>query len=144
MHLQHLKTINNLNEIAQSSLTVGPCSYGILDITSENIKYSTQSLDTGKGDSINYFKNVAYQKTYNHLIAEGVETDMARMMAEFFAEINYAYFTGNLNSIDINYYLEGINNWKAYNQDSLTYYYLESLEKELNTNMNYLIIPLKK
>jgi len=79
MHLQHLKTINNLNEIAQSSLTVGPCSYGILDITSENIKYSTQSLDTGKGDSINYFKNVAYQKTYNHLIAEGVETDMAKM-----------------------------------------------------------------
>jgi len=69
---------------------------------------------------------------------------MAKMMAEFFAEINYAYFTGNLNSIDINYYQEGINTWKAYNQDSLTYYYLESLEKELNTNMNYLIIPLKK
>jgi len=83
MHIQHIATEKTVTEIVQSSLSVGPFSYRILDINEESIRYRTTALDTGAWDSVRYFKDTAYGKTYDSLIDQGIDPAQAEEMSSF-------------------------------------------------------------
>nr|WP_325185423.1 metallophosphoesterase [uncultured Oscillibacter sp.] len=119
LHIQHTaQSEQGLWEIAASSLAVSPCQYGVLTLAGTEAEYHTKSLNVSiwaeKCGSTNpdllafsdYAETFFRDTSYRQAMAELADEPKAEAMAEFFAEVNTAYFRGRMDALawDTNLY----------------------------------------
>ncbi len=144
MHIQHIsQSKNGFTEIVTSALSVTPVQYGVIELNEREINYHTRATDLSsvrfEGNDENfpyrYFWNLSYEKVYGQIEDE---TD-APSLAEFFADVNTAYFTGTVDSIDWDDPKAA--RWKE--MDLFVSRYFSSIEEERGTNHNTLSISFE-
>lgn len=107
IHMQHMaKALPGLCDIATSSLAVSPNQYGVLMLSSDKAAYRTESVDVsswaaaqGLDDpQLLHFSDYASQFFRTTCIRQALQSiqkdDAPEQLADFFAEINAAYFAG--------------------------------------------------
>ena len=111
LHIQHIRTEQNLTEIAGSALCSWPCQYGMLTYTDGTWSYQTRRLNmaawaerNGRTEPVfRDFQNAAAEYLSMHskikLPPESEETDAERLM-NWMRKLNLAYFAGDLRNID--------------------------------------------
>jgi Icc-related predicted phosphoesterase len=137
MHIQHIATSEaGLPEIVTSALSITPNQYGVIHLNDKVVEYHTEKTDVSEiqfPDSkelypYHYFWQSAYDKAYEQM----KDNPQASSLSQYFADVNTAYFTGNLDTID--WEDPRYEQWKA--QDSFISTYFESISKESQVNMN--------
>ncbi|MFR2495210.1 MAG: metallophosphoesterase [Christensenellales bacterium] len=107
IHMQHMaKSASGLCDIATSSLAVSPNQYGVLTLSSDKAAYRTEPVDVsswaaaqGLDDpQLLHFSDYASQFFRTTCIRQALQSiqkdDAPEQLADFFAEINAAYFAG--------------------------------------------------
>lgn len=92
MHIQHTaRSEAGLRDIAASSLLMWPLQYGELSLTGSTANYQAVPVDTP-------FSDYAYDYHWQHCyqLAAGEEGEAASETGRFFADINTAYFSGQV------------------------------------------------
>lgn len=109
IHMQHTaQSDDGLWDIATSSLAVSPNQYGMLTLTEKGLSYRTEAVDVSSWAraralddpnllnfadyAADFFKDTARRQT----LAAITEGDHRAQLADFFAEINAAYFAGRM------------------------------------------------
>ena len=113
MHIQHIVTIENVTEIALSSLTMGDCRYGILRREGDGIQFEARPVDLnswaeeqGREDLPDF---PAYARESLDSRTRGQAESMLKnkdypeeqreALLEYACALNTAYFTGDLSGI---------------------------------------------
>jgi 3',5'-cyclic AMP phosphodiesterase CpdA len=144
MHFQHIASDGpHFCEILTEALAVTPNQYGILEIGDGMATYRTEPTDlssvpfpetTDGPYPSSYFRTLSFRKAMEQL--EGKQD--AYGMATYFADVNTAYFTGTLDSIDWD-----DPNFALWNQESsFLSIYLGSIRKDGSANFNQSEFPL--
>jgi len=116
MHLQHIaQSEEGLTEIAGSALSVAPDQYGLLDMNAEAAEYRTEAAQVsawaakqGRKETdlldfaaytADFFRSTCVWQVNNEL--EKLDLDAAQVdaLAEFYAQVNAAYFSGRLDQM---------------------------------------------
>ena len=109
MHIQHTMTpAGRTPEIAVSSLAVSPCQYGIITFADDHLYYATRPVDvtawaadTGntKQELVQFRQYAAdfFDRASAHQTGDDAD---ARAMAAWLEELNAAYFSGRMDTID--------------------------------------------
>ena len=142
MHLQHTKRSHSgILDIATSSLAVSPCQYGVITLGETEAEYRTQAVDVsawaaqnGKTDP-NLLDFAAYAERFfkggsSDSLASRLDRHLpedARAMADFSVALNYAYFSGRMDSFARDAHLEAL--WATEN-DSFWGLYVQSMLRE--------------
>ena len=111
LHIQHIRTEQNLTEIAGSALCSWPCQYGILTYTDGTWSYQTRRLDmaawaerNGRTEPVfRDFQNAAAEYLSAHSkikLPQGTEEADAERMMNWMRNLNLAYFAGDLRNIE--------------------------------------------
>lgn len=107
MHIQHIRqSESGLTEIASSSLMVSPNQYGVLNLDGNTGGYYTVSVtfpandDSHSGSDIpmrtrTFLRNTAYRQAMAELPGE----ENVDRMSRFFADVNTAYISGRLDTV---------------------------------------------
>lgn len=94
IHCQNIKKINNIYDIASSSLLNAPLQYGVIELNKEKMNYHTQSLKISQ-DANQYFDTVSKNR-----FLERVEsiTDIQKREAilDVMVKANRYYFAGTI------------------------------------------------
>lgn len=123
MHLQHTqKSHSGILDIATSSLAVSPCQYGVITLGKDEADYRTKPVDVsawakanGKTDpdlldfaayAERFFKGRSSEQIASQLAHHSPQD--ARAMADFSIALNYAYFSGRLDSFVRDAHLEAL------------------------------------
>ena len=162
IHTQHICSENGITDIATESLAVLPCNYGVVNINSDKIAYSTQSVNVEKwaednnitDDTILDFNNYSkefYMKSQSMLCMSALEDylypeEEKKLLADFFAELNVYYFSGTVDE-HYNYLTEtaGYKKWLEKGKDLWHYQYIMArMEKgRIGVSHNSRTIALK-
>ena len=147
IHTQHIYSENGITDIATESLAVLPCNYGVVNINTDKIAYSTQSVNVEKWaednnitdnnilDFNNYSKEF-YMKSQSMLCMSALEDylypeEEKKLLADFFAELNVYYFSGTVDEYH-NHLTEtaGYKKWLEKGKDLWHYQYIISRMEE--------------
>ncbi len=127
IHAQHISSNDDFYEIVTGALCSSPHIYAVLELSDDQIIYTTKSVDVeawakhvGSKDenllnfseySENYFKTIATNK----FIQSGLSPDVA----VWISDVNHNYFSGRLDKIELSgeHYLEAIES-----NDFVSYY----------------------
>lgn len=162
IHTQHICSENGITDIATESLAVLPCNYGVVNINSDKIAYSTQSVNVEKwakdnnitDDNILDFNNYSkefYMKSQSMLCMSALEDylypeEEKKLLADFFAELNVYYFSGTVDEY-YNYLTEtaGYKKWLEKGKDLWHYQYIMARMEEgrIGASHNSRTIALK-
>lgn len=162
IHTQHICSENGIADIATESLAVLPCNYGVVNINSDKIAYSTQSVNVEKwaednnitDDNILDFNNYSkefYMKSQSMLRMSALEDylypeEEKKLLADFFAELNVYYFSGTVDEY-YNYLTEtaGYKKWLEKGEDLWHYQYIMARMEEgrIGVSHNSRTIALK-
>jgi len=112
LHMQHTITGSSVPEIATSSLAVSPCQYGVITLESDQAHYHTRILDVsgwaqqnGRTDA-NLLRFREYAAGFFAVTATSQslpqldEADDPSAMATWLANLNAAYFSGRMDTVD--------------------------------------------
>lgn len=91
MHIQHYMQ-DTVSEIASSSLMVSPYQYGMIEVDGKDISYACRQVSEIPEEVLRFFRDVSAEKHRN--IGSSRE-------AEYFADLNSAYFSGNLKNVQV-------------------------------------------
>lgn len=111
IHMQHMRESEaGIWDIATSSLAVSPNQYGVLTLTGDKLTYHTETVDVSAwaaakgitdpnllnfaGYSEAFFKETARLQA----LAAVTRDDQPEQLADFFADINAAYFAGRMDA----------------------------------------------
>lgn len=147
MHLQHTKrSLSGFPEAATSSLSVSPCQYGVLELSGDQGTYHTESVDvsawarrTGQTDenlldfaayAYRFFTGRSREQITAALSAYGAED--AAAMADFSIRLNYAYFSGRLDTFQRDARIEAL--WAQENK-SFWGLYVASMLRDADTGV---------
>ena len=142
LHIQHIATQQDVTEILTSSLAVAPNQYGILTVAENTAEYSTVPVDVsawaaaqGKTDeSLLNFESYAadffYNTAHRQAMAELADNPDADTLADYFAQVNTAYFAGRLDNVPQDTDLT--EKWQATN--SFLAAYLQSMAADFGIN----------
>lgn len=150
LHIQHTITHHSIPEIATSSLAVSPCQYGMIEFSDGQASYSTKAVDVsswakanGKNDknllSFRQYAAAFFAATASGQSAAQLSGDSEpSAMATFLANVNAAYFSGRLDTIDAS--SPYANRW----QESGAFFgaYIKSILDEPRVNHTKMIFPL--
>ena len=113
LHIQHiLESGGGLPEIITSSLAVAPDQYGILTVSNAGMEYHTETLDVsawanaqGRSDPdlldfAGYTERFFGESSRSQAMEELSGRTDAGQLADFFAQVNAAYFAGRLDTLD--------------------------------------------
>jgi 3',5'-cyclic AMP phosphodiesterase CpdA len=105
MHFQHIvSSAGGLPEIVTSALAITPNQYGVLHIGTEGVKYHTAKTDVSDiqfpQERTSYPYEYFWELSYEKALEQIKEEPEASALAEYFADVNTAYFTGTLDAID--------------------------------------------
>ena len=136
IHLQHIaESANGLPEIATSSLAVTPNQYGILQLDGRRASYRTAPVDVTawaneQGDlnfDLQNFPEISRQffwdTGYRQAVQMWGDAPEREALADFFADVNTAYFAGRLDTVPWNEAL--FDTWQT--RDSFLSRYLASI-----------------
>lgn len=142
-------------EVAVGSLAVCGTPYGELSYNGKELSYKTSKTDvssyaTAQGwtdpnllDFNNYsywyFEEVGRLQTLSGYAESELSTEKIHLLADTFAKVNSAYFTGD--DYDINTLSDGITLWDS-QKDGFFYKYIQSMLKEKDVDNQNLIIDL--
>lgn len=114
IHMQHMaKSASGLCDIATSSLAVSPNQYGVLTLSSDKAAYRTEPVDVSSWAAVQglddpqllHFSDYASQFFRTTCIRQALQSiqkdDAPGQLADFFAEINAAYFAGRMDACPI-------------------------------------------
>ncbi len=124
IHMQHIAKVENIYDIASSSLAISPVQYGILTLQQNSIDYKTAILENIEGDEI-FFETAYYQRVYPKL-KDVFDENTAEKMADYLAKVNRLYFSG-----EIYLHLDELKNDALYKQ-------LLQKEDQLEFSISYL------
>ena len=112
--MQHMaKSASGLCDIATSSLAVSPNQYGVLTLSSDKAAYRTEPVDVSSwaaaqgldNPQLLHFSDYASQFFRTTCIRQALQSiqkdDAPEQLADFFAEINAAYFAGRMDACPI-------------------------------------------
>ena len=139
LHIQHcMKNDGGLPEIITSSLAVAPDQYGILTVSSNGMEYCTETLDVAAWaesqgrtdpdllDFADYTERFFKESSRSQAMEELTGRADAQQLADFFAQVNAAYFAGRLDTLD-----RGADLWQAWNeQGGFLSVYLQSIRDD--------------
>lgn len=112
LHCQHWRTEQGLTEIATGALSVAPCQYGVLTLAGDRLRYETRETDVsaraareGRTEEAlldfpryarEYFDARNRRSTSEMLSLLGYSDTETERMTQYLAELNRAYFSGDL------------------------------------------------
>ncbi|MBQ3379097.1 MAG: metallophosphoesterase [Clostridia bacterium] len=116
MHIQHILTKGGVTEIATSALPVGACQYGVVTLDGDELCYTTRRADVSswalsqKMSDKNLLSFADYARrrmdektalqTTKELSDKPFSSDEKRAMISYAQEANFAYFSGDLRSLE--------------------------------------------
>lgn len=139
LHIQHVQESDRgLPEIITSSLAVAPDQYGILTVHNAGIEYHTETVDVatwarsqGSTDpelldfahyTAQFFRECSQRQAMEELSGRAD----AEELADFFAQVNAAYFAGRIDTLDRDAAL-----WQAWSeQGGFLSAYLQSIRED--------------
>lgn len=123
MHTQHIaQSANGFTEFVTSSMLVPPLQYGELSLGETSANYQTRPVELS-AEIGEYAKNFFWDTAYRQALeALGVDSDVDDMAA-YFADINSAYFSGRMDSVE--YDTAPLKSWAE--RDSFLPGYLQSM-----------------
>lgn len=127
MHIQHLRTLGSLTEIAVSSLAVWPCQYGILDVNADGGSFSTAAVDvpdvSGFAEHAQAFFDANTLRQGSAAVSDAGDRDA---MLEYLAQMNRGYYSGRMDAVRVDPTLQQA--WEA--ADPFIAAYLRSLTED--------------
>jgi 3',5'-cyclic AMP phosphodiesterase CpdA len=147
LHCQHIsQSENGLYDIATSSLAVYPNQYGVVTVRDGGGTYDTKTVDVAAWakkkspensellDFASYSYSFFLEGGYDQgLEAAGDRAD-APALAEFFAQVNQAFFAGRMDTVDLNSAYFDL--WQSV--DGFLPLYLDSTRDDGAVNFNHL------
>lgn len=142
LHIQHIISRQNITEILTSSLAVSPNQYGVLKVTENGADYHTEPVDVsawakaqGRNEAAllhfeDYASDFFYSTAYRQAVTELADAPDAEAMADYFAQVNAAYFAGRMDTAPQSTELP--RKWKK--QDSFLAAYLQSMTTDFGTD----------
>ena len=142
LHIQHIISRQNITEILTSSLAVSPNQYGVLKVTENGADYHTEPVDVsawaaehGKNEAAllhfeDYAADFFYSTAYRQAVTELADAPDAEAMADYFAQVNAAYFAGRMDRAPRDADL--LKEWRK--QDSFPAAYLQSMTTDFGTD----------
>lgn len=142
MHLQHTKKSHSgILDIATSSLSVSPCQYGVITLDKDEAAYRTETVGVSAWAASNgltdpnlldftayaerFFKGRSSEQIASQLTHHAPQN--AKAMADFSIALNYAYFSGRMDSFVRDAHLEAL--WTQENS-SFWGLYVQSMLRE--------------
>ena len=111
IHMQHMSVTNaGIWDIATSSLAVAPNQYGVLTVSERGLSYRTEAVDVSawavsKGlsdpnllDFSDYSEDFFKTNARRQALAVIAQDECPEQLADFFANINAAYFAGRMDT----------------------------------------------
>ncbi|MGN0752817.1 MAG: metallophosphoesterase [Aristaeellaceae bacterium] len=111
IHMQHIsESEEGIWDIATSSLAVSPNQYGVLTLTESGLTYRTETVDVSawaaeRGltdpnleDFAGYSEAFFKQNARRQALAKVTQDDEPEQLADFFADLNAAYFAGRMDA----------------------------------------------
>ena len=111
IHMQHMSVTNaGIWDIATSSLAVAPNQYGVLTVSERGLSYRTEAVDVSawavsKGlsdpnllDFSDYSEDFFKTNARRQALAVVAQDECPEQLADFFADINAAYFAGRMDT----------------------------------------------
>ena len=139
IHMQHIaKSDSGLCDIATSSLAVSPNQYGVLTFSADTLSYRTESVDVASwaasrgcqnADLLHFAEYSAafFRNTCIRQALDAIQEDEApEQLADFFADVNAAYFAGRMDRCPIDAQLAA--RWQR--QAGFLARYIESIVQE--------------
>lgn len=127
MHIQHIKTLGDLMEIAGSALSVWPCQFGLLDVSAEGGSYQTKPLTVA---SVPDFHEQADAFFTENTLRQGRAATHDDAMLRYLCEMNHCYYAGTMDNARSDSAMLGA--WEA--ADPFTAAYLRSLAEDAGEN----------
>ena len=94
IHVQSILT-GRVPEIATGALSVGPCRFGELRYDGRTLAYTARETGTDlAAQASEYFRQVARLQVYERFAESALTAGEVDLLAETFAQINWAYFAG--------------------------------------------------
>ena len=124
MHIQHIKSLGALTEIAGSALSVWPCQYGLLDIRADGGTYRTQTFPVPAASD---FAAQAEAFFTNNTLRQGRVATQNDALLQYLSDLNRAYYCGRMNSVSANEAL--LSAWES--ADPFIASYLRSLAEDV-------------
>lgn len=151
VHMQHIsESEEGIRDIATSSLAVSPNQYGVLTLMESKLSYHTETVDVSAwaaakgltdpnlldfaGYSEAFFKDTAHWQA----LAAATRDDQPEQLADFFADINAAYFAGRMDVFALNVQL--LERWQQ--QPTFLSLYIDSIVQEQPRNHCALTLAL--
>lgn len=111
IHMQHMNVTNaGIWDIATSSLAVAPNQYGVLTVSERGLSYRTEAVDVSAWaasiglsdpnllDFSHYSEGFFKANARRQALAVVTQDESPEQLADFFADINAAYFAGRMDT----------------------------------------------
>lgn len=111
IHMQHTNVTNaGIWDIATSSLAVSPNQYGVLTVSESGLSYHTEPVEVSAWaqamnlddpnllDFSTYSKDFFTATAYRQALSVISQDECPEQLAEFFADLNAAYFAGRMDT----------------------------------------------
>jgi hypothetical protein len=97
-HVQHTLTEDGVTEIVTSALSLGSCSYGVLEVDQKErtAEYHTEMLETFSKEARETFLQNSKEKTMMELSEQSMAQKTAERLSEDLARLNLVYFEGRV------------------------------------------------
>ncbi len=109
----HVQSIldGRVPEMATGAMVVGPCRFGELRYDGRTLEYTARETGTDlAAQASEYFRQVARLQVYESFAESDLPAEKVDLLAETFAQINWAYFAGL--PVEENHYTEGLALWQ--------------------------------
>ncbi len=151
MHLQHIAEQDGVTEILTSALSLAPDQYGVVEYDGAALDYHAAAVDveswaqkTGAQDENllhfrDYGKEFALESAREQILdfcrQQNVADADAAQMAECFAQMNFAYFSGR--SVETAEYSRSLQLWES-QRGSMYASYLQTMLQEFEKGKDHL------
>ena len=93
MHIQHIKTLGSLTEIAGSALSVWPCQYGVLELTQDGGSYRTERVQI---PDVPDFDTAAESFFLENTLRQGSVSADDPALLDYLCAMNRGYYSGRM------------------------------------------------
>ncbi len=129
-HIQHTAAEDGFTDICTGSMSVAPMRYAAVAIKDGEVTYAKQELGVLKEESVKRFRSLTERSVAESLDADTIPADVLARMAAFAADINLAYFSGDMPAREEITAAEDWQLWEQYGSDTFWYFYFNTMAGE--------------
>ncbi len=131
VHMQHKAEEDGLADIATGSMAVAALRYGIVRLNEKRaFSYEMASVSEKQEEAQERFHKKTHAQVKKTLSGLNITEREAVLMTEFASDINYRYFTGNLEKKYFSKHSEAWALWQKHGADTFFGKYLRSMREE--------------